>query len=54
MAFMIRNPQMILQNPEGCSLSRRKSFNETNVNLFFENLELFQMPNSQMKIGYLT
>ncbi|XP_026821556.1 uncharacterized protein LOC113559960 [Rhopalosiphum maidis] len=37
--FLKRNPEISLCTPEGTSLNRVSSFNETNVRLFYKNLE---------------
>jgi hypothetical protein len=36
---MARNGTLSIQNPEGCSRLRSTSFNKSNVNMFFNNLE---------------
>jgi len=37
--FMKRNPEISLRQPQGTSLNRISSFNETEVKLFFSNLQ---------------
>ena len=38
-AFLKRNKELSIRQPEGCSLSRMTSFNKHNVSIFFDNLD---------------
>ncbi|KAB0790122.1 hypothetical protein PPYR_15343 [Photinus pyralis] len=38
-AFIKRNPEVSIRQPENCSMSRATSFNKHNVDKFFNNLE---------------